>query len=771
MGWLRAALVGAMGMLALAIGAPAMADDEGVGPRYLDDFNAVQAWFSHLDPMERQTLELYLTIQGAYSGPIENGLDQNVDFNQELFWALYTTQGDDDSAPTPYQMRALMAKVQAHIQPWGLAMASNWLAGVSLTLPRTLLTRQHALPHGIEYESADETLTVQLLGIPTGEQSFRQIHDGYAEPRPGRQIDTDSYDDKSFTVSGHEVNWNFKATFIADGKTSRGFVATWTSHKSYISSVAAELGALTLSPWPGPPTDAAANARAIVAITSPPTLFEDSRTWFEGLEPDMRALVQARLMMDGFYFGPVDGKFNVEVEAGGRQVQLARGDFVNGVLTPAQLAALQSEVAQRFDAWHMQTAHDTAAGFDIMLPRFFLTEEKATAQGRQYAAADGWMTVDTMAIPVARESFAALHDRLAKVKPGEVISYQLASDDGFLIMGIGNGRKFLHAYFADGPTSRGYSAIWNGDDVEIGMIAANVAAIPILKMVPDAANTVLAALAGTSADLLVAPQALVQGSDAPEDPGMAQSRAWFEAMSLAERTELQTQLMLTGVYSGTNLSGRFDLATYNALRQVQNNARMPDDGMLTSAQSGDLEAKTALRRHAWGLEARTDRNTGITVSLARTLLTGEKPYQFGNSYEAFDGWLELDTVLAPRDTVSPATLFANFSHVEPGVRIDDKTFSEDGFTVTGTRDGLAFYVHMLAGPDSSRGIYVEWDPRYDKLGSIFARYADATLKLGPEPATTPASPQPPATSRGGWARWAPEGPARAQAPASAVSGK
>jgi hypothetical protein len=169
-------------------------------------------------------------------------------------------------------------------------------------------------------------------------------------------------------------------------------------------------------------------------------------------EADRKA-VQDALVWLGFYNGVVDGAFGKRTLESILAYQAGAGAPSSGVVSPAQLAALEAAADKARLAVGFQTFDDPATGIRIGAPLKLLDRRASAGAKTRLTARDGSMSLDLVARPAAEgEDLAALYAKMSAETPDRKIEYKAMKAGAFFVVtGADTKRKFYLRYAAAPP--------------------------------------------------------------------------------------------------------------------------------------------------------------------------------------------------------------------------------------------------------------------------------------------------------------------------------
>lgn len=190
-----------------------------------------------------------------------------------------------------------------------------------------------------------------------------------------------------------------------------------------------------------------------------------------------------------------------------------------------------------------------------------------------------------------------------------------------------------------------------------------------------------------------------------------QSKDWFYAKEWRERIRIQFLLVFTGDYAAL-VDGAFGNQTYNALTSFQKHREFFPDGVLSNEQLQILHRDGLDLIERVGFVTRDETATGLTLGIPVKLFDPPSPTKRGHRWRAYDGSIELETLLVPARDASYKTLYKRLTRSSGGRVVEYKNFRNDFFVVSGQLDGRDFYLRVMKTRNDSRGFSLVWDARH-----------------------------------------------------------
>lgn len=201
---------------------------------------------------------------------------------------------------------------------------------------------------------------------------------------------------------------------------------------------------------------------------------DESRAWFEQLEPRDRQGVQYDLVLLGHFGFVIDGQFGENTFEAIARFQRANGLEASGVLDAAQRQLLFETADVVYQRLGMAGIEDAEGRSSLVLPAGLLSEVTPQTNGNSYASTDGGIVLETLVTPHREKSFSELFAAESAVPGGLVVTAASFTPDRFVISGTRDGRAFHMLYQNAGTESVGYILSWT---------EANAADAAIVKLI------------------------------------------------------------------------------------------------------------------------------------------------------------------------------------------------------------------------------------------------------------------------------------------------
>jgi len=192
--------------------------------------------------------------------------------------------------------------------------------------------------------------------------------------------------------------------------------------------------------------------------------------WFDGLPEDLRVQVQTDLLLLGYYDGFVDGRFGEGTRRALERYQQDQG--AGAIPTQGELEQLGVSAATRFEEFGFELVSDDRGRSDLMVPLKLLPHSTETLRGHAYAAGDRSMVLETVAKPVAEQSFEDLFQALKGASSDRRITYQTLRADRFVLAGRDAEKSFYLLFYKTQTASVGFSFSWDTERSNVGPVLA-----------------------------------------------------------------------------------------------------------------------------------------------------------------------------------------------------------------------------------------------------------------------------------------------------------
>ena len=216
--------------------------------------------------------------------------------------------------------------------------------------------------------------------------------------------------------------------------------------------------------------------------------------------------------------------------------------------------------------------------------------------------------------------------------------------------------------------------------------------------------------------------------------GYDDSREWFNALSLDQRTEIQSDLILLGHYSFL-VDGAFGQGTFSGVTAFQRSMNRSASGVLSEGDISRLKSDAEEVAARLGLGKIEDSAGGISIYLPATLLPESLSRENGTEYSSEDGGVTLTTARKPASEQSFRDLYDELAMELTDREIYTSKFNDDRFVVSGVDHDRSFYLMYRNAGTESVGYVMSWTQSYESdatiISTYLASYAEPLL-LAPE---------------------------------------
>jgi peptidoglycan hydrolase-like protein with peptidoglycan-binding domain len=181
----------------------------------------------------------------------------------------------------------------------------------------------------------------------------------------------------------------------------------------------------------------------------------------------------------------------------------------------------------------------------------------------------------------------------------------------------------------------------------------------------------------------------------------------YAAMTLAERTAIQSDLVWTGHYDGI-IDGDFGDRSLAAVRAFQKASKHAETGILNPRERAQLAARARARPEEVGWRRVNDSATGVSMGLPAKLVPQETRRQNGIRWASKDGDIVIETFRVSGPTVTLAGV-AEDLRKEAGRKVDYDIKRRDFFVLIGSRRAGKFYIRAHAQDQEVRGFSILYD--------------------------------------------------------------
>jgi Putative peptidoglycan binding domain len=259
--------------------------------------------------------------------------------------------------------------------------------------------------------------------------------------------------------------------------------------------------------------------------------YDAQKAAFEALPQADRRAIQDALVWSGQYVGIVDGVFGKRTRDSILAYQTSVKATADGLVDPAQLAAMTGAAQKARAAVRFQIFTDDKTGVKIGAPLKILDKRQVNdAGGARLMKADGSVVLDLSSAAGSDAKLSVLFAALTVDAPGRKISLKISRPDFFVVSGEEGGRKFYErmakapANWPDPTAIRGFRLAYpiaqSADLDRIGVaVADSFEPFPTATPSPPAA----AAAATTTAPVPAPPRSVFAATGFLIAPGQALS--------------------------------------------------------------------------------------------------------------------------------------------------------------------------------------------------------------------------------------------------------
>ncbi len=193
----------------------------------------------------------------------------------------------------------------------------------------------------------------------------------------------------------------------------------------------------------------------------------------------------------------------------------------------------------------------------------------------------------------------------------------------------------------------------------------------------------------------------------PQDPVAAS----YAAVSEAERTAIQNDLIWTGDYNGL-ATADFGARAIAAVKAYQKRLGTKDTGVFNPKERGQLAAAARAKREAVGWRIVDDLTTGARVGIPAKLAVQSQPIANGTRWASAQGEVAVESFRI----AEPATTLAAVYEAQrkmPDSKITYNVIRGDAFVVSGLRGLKKLYVRAQFKSGEVRGFSIVYDQALD----------------------------------------------------------
>jgi peptidoglycan hydrolase-like protein with peptidoglycan-binding domain len=199
------------------------------------------------------------------------------------------------------------------------------------------------------------------------------------------------------------------------------------------------------------------------------------------------------------------------------------------------------------------------------------------------------------------------------------------------------------------------------------------------------------------------------GPPTAETPTNGPLRAVYDAMSLADRVSIQSDLIWTGDYNGVT-DGQFGDRSIAAVKSFQRRNGGKDTGVLAPQERDKLAAAAQPRIDRVGWQILDDKATGARIGLPAKLVPRTSAGKLGSHWQSTRGEMQVDTFRIAVKGTTLASVLEQKKKDPPGREVEYSVVKPDFFVISGLQNGVKkFYVRAHANNEEVRGIAILYD--------------------------------------------------------------
>jgi peptidoglycan hydrolase-like protein with peptidoglycan-binding domain len=225
------------------------------------------------------------------------------------------------------------------------------------------------------------------------------------------------------------------------------------------------------------------------------------------------------------------------------------------------------------------------------------------------------------------------------------------------------------------------------------------------------------------------------GPPTAEAPTNGPLRAVYDAMSLADRVSIQSDLIWTGDYNGVT-DGQFGDRSIAAVKAFQKRNGGKDTGVLTPRERDKLVAAAQPRVDRAGWQIIDDRATGARIGLPSKLVPRASAGKLGSHWQSTRGEMQVDTFRIAGKGTTLQSVLEQQKKDHPGREVEYSVVKPDFFVISGVQNGVKkFYVRAHTNNEEVRGIAILYDVAMEgivekvvvAMSSAFTPFPDAAI--------------------------------------------
>jgi peptidoglycan hydrolase-like protein with peptidoglycan-binding domain len=190
--------------------------------------------------------------------------------------------------------------------------------------------------------------------------------------------------------------------------------------------------------------------------------------------------------------------------------------------------------------------------------------------------------------------------------------------------------------------------------------------------------------------------------------------ASWNAVPLAERVSIQSDLIIVGDYNGA-VSGIFDDASIAAVKAFQKRKGNQETGVLNPKERAQLAADAKPKQQQRGWQVVDDTAAGVRLMVPSKMMPQVSQIAGGSRWASARGEMAAETFRAMQAGATLASVFEQMKKQPAGRRVSDSSIQGDRFEINGLQNLKLFHVRGYARGDEIRGITILYDQANDGI--------------------------------------------------------
>lgn len=245
----------------------------------LASFASSEFWFNKFSVQVREDIQSHLILLGHYEGLVDGDFGP-ITFNSLVKFEM-TYKNYSDGILKRMDLERLETEANEVRIQLKFKTVNEDKAGLSIILPLALFVSVYETEWGKSFATESGDIILRTLSGSNGDRTFRKFFDDLNQSSISRKIDSSTFKQNWFTISGKNDSENFYLKYYNTADRNIGYRLTWAKSQSklgrilssYLASWSTPLGETDISePKSAPPLSTTTKLPKVTSAPLPPIL-------------------------------------------------------------------------------------------------------------------------------------------------------------------------------------------------------------------------------------------------------------------------------------------------------------------------------------------------------------------------------------------------------------------------------------------------------------------------------------------------------------------